>query len=137
MRKKGHLIKWLRAKGWRSFLAYQVGKRFHKYNSLFRLFYRIGAAGEHMFFGGGKVRKNAYFFSGSKISLAPAGCVVKNPERKVLQGHNYKSLNLSPSKRPRSLSLRWGMTRRAMKESVMKGAARVEPRPFARWSIAV
>lgn len=47
------------------------------------------------------------------------------------------SSNLSPSKRPRSLSLRWGITRRAMNESVIKGAARGEPRDLARRSIAV
>src|SRR5580698_6070425 len=57
------------------------------------------------------------------------------PERR--HGGRQMSANRSPSKRPRSLSLRWGMTRRAMKERVMKGAARGEPRFPARRSMEV
>lgn len=53
------------------------------------------------------------------------------------RGQGGSSLNESPSKSPRSLIFRCGITRRAMKERVMYGAAMVQPSSFAARSMAL
>lgn len=76
-------------------------------------------------------------FSTSHRTWEPEGTAITAEDRRYPRTGAFTKANVSPSKRPRSLIFRWGITSKAMKERVMNGAPMVLPSSLAAWSMAL